>query len=217
MSADPTWKRTSHMADEIQPPSLVVVGSSAGGIETLSTLMSTLPHDFPAPIVIAQHLDPQRPSHLSEILARRSHLPINTILDQDRLEPGHAYVVPAGRHVEISQGHLVLSTNRQNRPVPSINLLFRSAAQAYGEGLIAVILTGTGSDDATGAVEVKGADGTVVIQNPATAPYPSMPRSLPPGIVDFIANAEDMGALLSGLVASGADLNQPIEAKALQG
>lgn len=204
------------MVDETQPPSLVVVGSSAGGIEVLSTLMSTLPHDFPAPIVIAQHLDPQRPSHLSEILARRSHLPIRTILDHEKLEPGHVYVVPADRHVEINDGHLTLRASRQSRPVPSINLLFRSAAQAYGEGLVAIILTGTGSDGAAGAVEVKGAGGTVVIQNPATAPYPSMPRSLPPGIVDFIANVEDMGTLLSELLATGADLSQPSESKALQ-
>jgi two-component system, chemotaxis family, CheB/CheR fusion protein len=204
------------MVEEIQPPALVVVGSSAGGIEVLSTLMATLPHDFPAPIVIAQHLDPQRPSHLSEILARRSHLPIRTILDHEKLEPGHVYVVPADRHVEISDGHLTLHANRQSRPVPSINLLFRSAAQAYGEGLIAVILTGTGSDGAAGAVEVKGAGGTVIIQNPATAPYPSMPRSLPPGIVDFVVNVEEMGTLLSDLLASGADLSQPSESKALQ-
>ncbi|HEX5548433.1 MAG TPA: CheR family methyltransferase, partial [Ktedonobacterales bacterium] len=216
VSTGQTWKGKSHMVDEIQPPSLVVVGSSAGGIEVLSTLVSTLPNDFPAPIVIAQHLDPHRPSHLSEILARRSRLPIHTILDNEKLETGHIYVVPSDRHVEIRDGHLSLRMDRQSRPVPSINLLFKSAAQAYGEGLIAIILTGAGSDGAAGAVEVKSAGGAVVIQNPATAPYPSMPRSLPPGIVDFIANIEDMGALLSDLLASGADLNQPSESKAMQ-
>ena len=204
------------MVEETQPPALVVIGSSAGGIEVLSTLVSALPADFPAPIVIAQHLDPQRPSHLGEILTRHSRLPIQTILDDEKLESGHIYVVPADRHVEINDGHLSLRMNRQSRPIPSINLLFRTAAQAYGEGLIAVILTGTGSDGAAGAVEVKGAGGTVVIQNPATAPYPAMPRSLPPGIVDFIANVEDMGTLLSDLLASGADLSQPNEVKTLQ-
>ena len=209
-------KGTSPMAEEPQGPALVVIGSSAGGIEALSTLVSTLPADFPAPIVIAQHIDPKRPSHLAEILSRRSRLPIATILDDEALEPGHVYVVPADRHVEIKDGHLSLRRDHQSRPVPSINLLFRSAAQAYGEGLIAIILTGAGSDGAAGAVEVKSAGGTVVIQNPATAPYPSMPRSLPPGIVDFIANVEDMGALLTDLLASGADLTQPSESKALQ-
>jgi two-component system CheB/CheR fusion protein len=139
-----------------------------------------------------------------------------TILEDEALEPGRVYVVPADRHVEIKDGHLSLRRDHQSRPVPSINLLFRSAAQAYGEGLIAVILTGAGSDGAAGAVEVKSAGGTVVIQNPATAPYPSMPRSLPPGIVDFIANVEDIGALLTDLLASGADLTQPSESKALQ-
>jgi two-component system, chemotaxis family, CheB/CheR fusion protein len=204
------------MAEETLPPSLVVIGSSAGGIEVLSTLASTLPSDFPAPIVIAQHLDPQRPSHLGEILARHSRLPVQTILDHETLKPGHLYVVPSDRHVEIDDDHLSLRTDRQNRPVPSINLLFRSASKAYGDGLIAVILTGTGSDGAAGAVEVKSAGGTVVIQNPATAAFPSMPRSLPVGIVDFIANVEDMGALLADLISTESDLNDPGEAKALQ-
>jgi two-component system CheB/CheR fusion protein len=204
------------MGEETWLPTLVVIGSSAGGIEALSTLVSALPSDFLAPIVVAQHLDPQRPSHLGDILARRSRLPIQTILDHEKLEAGHVYVVPADRHVEISDGHLMLRTDRQSRPTPSINLLFKSAAQVYGEGLIAIILTGTGSDGAAGAMEVKNAGGTVVIQNPATSQYPSMPRSLPPGIVDFVVNIEDMGALLTDLMTSGADLKQPSEAKALQ-
>ena len=74
---------------------LVVVGSSAGGIDALSVLVSTLPKHFPAPIVVAQHLDPRRPSHLGEILSRRTELPVVTVHDRATLEPGSIFVVPA--------------------------------------------------------------------------------------------------------------------------
>jgi two-component system, chemotaxis family, CheB/CheR fusion protein len=195
---------------------LIVVGSSAGGVEALSTLVASVPADFPAPIVIAQHLEPQRPSHLGEILSRRSILPVHTILDHEPLQAGIVYVVPADQHVEINDGHIMLRHDSLSRPKPSVNLLFSSAAQVYGDGLIAVILTGTGSDGAAGALEVKKAGGTVVIQNPATAPYPAMPRSLAPTTVDFVANIEDIGALLYDLLTGAKDLTQPSEAQALQ-
>src|SRR5579884_2607336 len=88
---------------------LVVVGSSAGGIEALSSLVSTLPTDFPAPVVVAQHLDPERESHLGEILAQRSTLPVRTLGDYQRLEPGVVFVVPANRDVEITDHDIRLS------------------------------------------------------------------------------------------------------------
>ncbi len=151
--------------------SLVVVGSSAGGVEALSLLVATLPADFPAPLVLAQHLDPRQPSHLGEILARRSTLPVRTVTDQEHLDPGVVYVVPADRHVEIADHVVHLHDNSGKRPMPSIDRLLSSAASVYGERLIAVILTGTGSDGASGAHAVKAGGGMVIIENPATAAY----------------------------------------------
>jgi two-component system, chemotaxis family, CheB/CheR fusion protein len=181
---------------------LVVVGSSAGGIGALSTLVSTLRRDFPAPIVLAQHLDPQRPSHLGEILNRRSVLPIVVVGEEvpTRLEGGRIYVVPSNKHVRIVDGHVHLDSDHGDRPKPSVDKLLSSAADVYGERLIAVILTGSGSDGAAGAVEVKNASGVVIIQNPETAAYPSMPMSLPPTVVDHIVEIEQIGPLLSDLV-----------------
>src|SRR6476660_9799235 len=129
---------------------LVVIGSSAGGIEALSSLVATLPSPFPAPIVIAQHLDPKRPSHLGEILERHTSLPVIIVQDQEPLRANTVYVVPANRHVEISDHDVIVMPDGSGRPVPSIDLLFSSAAKAYGERLIAVILTGTGSDGTSG-------------------------------------------------------------------
>jgi two-component system CheB/CheR fusion protein len=181
---------------------LVVVGSSAGGIGALSTLVSTLNRNFPAPIVLAQHLDPQRPSHLGEILERRSTLPIVVVHEDPptSLESGKIYVVPANRHVTISDQYVLLEGDHADRPKPSIDRLLSSAAQVYGEHLIAVILTGSGSDGAAGAVDVKSAGGVVIVQNPQTAAYPSMPLSLPPTAVDHVVEMEDVAPLLYDLL-----------------
>lgn len=177
---------------------LVVVGSSAGGVGALSTLVSTVNKNFPAPMVLAQHLDPQRPSHLGSILERRSQLPIVVVAEHSPtpLEAGKIYVVPANRHVRIDDGHVHLEADHGDRPKPSVDMLLSSAAESYGEHLIAVILTGSGSDGAAGAVDVKNAGGVVIIQNPETAPYPSMPLSLPPTAVDHVVEIEQIGPLL---------------------
>jgi two-component system, chemotaxis family, CheB/CheR fusion protein len=188
--------------EETRESSLVVIGSSAGGIEAISVLVSTLPTDFPAPIVLAQHLDPTRASNLDMILRQRSTLPVELVTGRSRLEPRKVYVVPANRQVSIEDGHVDVQTEATNRtrPRPSVDLLFASAARAYGDRLIAVILTGSGSDGAAGAVEVKNAGGTVLVQNPQTARFPSMPLALPPCIIDSEAELEQIGPLLYDLL-----------------
>ncbi len=189
--------------------SLVVVGSSAGGIEALSTLVATLPPDFPAPVVLAQHLDPRYPSHLGEILARRGPMPVRTVTDAEQLKPGTIYVVPADRDVEITDHLVRLRADSGKRPKPSVDRLLTSAAQAYGERLIAVVLTGTGSDGASGAHAVKAAGGMVIIENPATAAYPGMPESLASTTVDLVADLEKIGPLLNDLVLGTYTPTQP--------
>ena len=182
---------------------LVVVGSSAGGIEALSVVFGSLRADFPAPLVIAQHLDPNRASQLGTILERRCVLPVVLVSETRRLEPGHVYVVPSNKHVVIQDGHVALEGDHGQRPRPSVDLLLSTAAESYAERLIAVVLTGSGSDGAAGAVDVKAAGGTVIIQNPQTAAYPSMPLALPPTAVDHVAELAAIGPLLHDLVTGG--------------
>jgi two-component system CheB/CheR fusion protein len=179
---------------------LVVIGASAGGIEALVRLVSTLPADFPAPIVIAQHLEPSRVSHLREILARRSTLTVRTVNDSETLAPGVIFVVPSNRDVEITDHAVTVQRDRPGRPKPSIDRLLETAASVFGEGLIAVILTGTGSDGAEGARRVKEAGGTVVVQDPETAQFPEQPRSLAPSTIDIVADLEAIGPLLRDLL-----------------
>lgn len=180
---------------------LVVVGASAGGIEALSTLIASLPAGFPAPVLIAQHLDPTRPSHLEEILRRASLLPVRTVSDREHLAPGTVYVIASNRNVAVTHHDISVIEDGGARPMPSVNLLFGSAAEAFGENLYAIILTGSGSDGADGARRVKEAGGTVIIQNPATASFPSMPLSLAPSSVDIVAELDAMGALLVDLLS----------------
>lgn len=194
------------MSDKRPFSHLVVVGSSAGGVEALSEFVSTLPEDFPAPIVAAQHLDPARESRLREILDRKSTLPVRTLGEHESLplEGGTVFVVPSDRHVSVTDSEVFLQEDHHGRPKPSIDLVFTTAAEVYGDRLIAVVLTGTGND---GARAVKKAGGTVVVQNPETAAHSGMPRSLAPNTVDIVADLESIGPilheLLVGLVVPG--------------
>ena len=193
------------MASPARPkePQLVVIGSSAGGIEALSRVVASLPADFPAPIVIAQHLDPRRPSHLHEILARHATLPVRVVEEREVLQDGVIFVVPSNRLVEISHGDLRLHAAKAGAVAPSIDGLFESAADVFGPGLIAVVLTGSGSDGSAGAWHVKHAGGAVVIENPATAMFPSMPSSIAPSLVDATADIDSIGGVLCDLLATG--------------
>ncbi|HEX5014340.1 MAG TPA: chemotaxis protein CheB, partial [Candidatus Limnocylindrales bacterium] len=190
---------------------LVAIGASAGGIDALSTVIAALPADFPLPVVIAQHLDPKRQSSLAEILGRHARLPVRIVEDQTRLTPGTVYVVPAGRDVEINDHEVRLREARGAGPKPSVDRLLTSAAEALGDKLIAVILTGSGSDGAAGARDVKVAGGTVVVQDPKTASFPSMPRSLAPTSIDFVSSLEDVGPLLARLTDGSRVLDQRTE------
>jgi two-component system CheB/CheR fusion protein len=197
------------MAAQQQHHSVVVIGASAGGIEALSTLVGTLPADLPAAIVVGQHLDPRRESHLSDILTRKSTLPVVLVNDREHLVPGTIFVIPQNAYAEITDADVVIQTDQLASPLPSVDLLFTTAANAFGENTIAVILTGTGDDGTAGARDVKAAGGTVIVQNPQTADFPSMPRSLPSTIVDIVANLETIGPLLGELLSGEYPLRSP--------
>ena len=179
---------------------LVVIGSSAGGIEALTRLVADVPGDFDAAIVIAQHLDPRRPSHLAEILERHATLPVRVVADGDPLSEGVIHVVPPNRLVEVVGDAVRLRRVPAETTAPSIDRLLTSAAKAFGERAIAVILTGTGADGSAGAWEVKRAGGAVVVENPETAAFPSMPAAVSPSIVDARVDLGAMAGVLVGLI-----------------
>ena len=208
--------RGARSAPRATPNQLVVIGSSAGGIDALTVVLKHLPQPLPAPVVVAQHLDPRRPSHLAEILAKASSIPVEPVEGRARLEAGTAYILPAGVEVSIADHEVVVRPDGASRPTPSIDRLLEGAAAAYGEGLIAVILTGAGSDGASGAKHVKLAGGTVVIQDPQTAEYPGMPQSLAPTTVDVVADLQTIGPLLGELLSGAYQPRRPDDVELLR-
>ncbi|HET7727262.1 MAG TPA: CheR family methyltransferase, partial [Candidatus Limnocylindrales bacterium] len=180
---------------------VVVLGASAGGIEALRRVVAGLPAAFAAPIVVAQHVAADRSSRLATILGSAGPLPVITVTGPTPLEPGHVYVAPGHEHVLVTDHRVELQSAGPGQSAPSVDRLLSTASEALGDRLIAVILTGMGSDGTAGAREVRARGGTVVIQDPETAPFPSMPKSLPPGLVDFVASPDELGPLLVQLVS----------------
>jgi two-component system, chemotaxis family, CheB/CheR fusion protein len=181
---------------------LVVLGASAGGMDALTQVLAAMPANLQAPILIAQHLDPDRPSHLAALLDGKTTLSVHAVEGATSLEDGHAYVLSPTGSVAVRIGRLEVADESQSRPSPSIDRLLASAAEAYGEGVTAVILSGTGSDGAAGARQVAAAGGTVVVQNPETAAHRGMPDAISASIIDILADADAIGPLLVELVAA---------------
>jgi two-component system chemotaxis response regulator CheB len=158
-------------------PYLIVVGSSAGGIEALLTLVSALPRHFGTPICIAQHLSPSLPSHLSAILTRRGNLPAFFPVDGAQLLAGAIFIGPPAHDLAVIGRHVAVTPTLQVPASPSVDRLFASAASSYGSRVIGVILSGNLTDGTLGLQAVKQAGGTTIIHNPLEAVYPSMPQS----------------------------------------
>jgi signal transduction histidine kinase len=160
---------------------LVVVGTSARGVEALTELLCTLPPTIAAAIVVAQPLDPTRRGQLSEILARRSPLPVVTVIIAEHvpLQPGTVYVVPANHHAQITDHDLTVMPGGAGWPSPALDMPLTSASAVNGEQFITVVWTGTetGFYDAGGGRTVHEAIGNFMIQNPVTAAFPGMSAS----------------------------------------
>lgn len=150
--------------------SLVVVGTSLGGISALPVLLSGLPGEFPLPVVVVQHRGNTADDGLVRLLGAGSALPVSEPDDKQPLDAGHIYLAPADYHVLVEPGRLALSTEAPvNHARPSIDVLFESAADAYGGGVVGVVLTGANQDGAKGCARIKERGGVVLVQDPAGA------------------------------------------------
>jgi two-component system chemotaxis response regulator CheB len=183
---------------------LVVIGASAGGIETLRELVAHLPADFSAPIAIVLHTSPQSPGVLPGILTRAGQLPAQHARNGERLRGGHIYVAPPDYHLLVEPGRLRLTKGpRENRFRPAVDPLFRSAAQVYGPLAIGVVLTGNLDDGVAGLWTVKQLGGVAIAQDPADALFPSMPQNAIRHVpVDHVAPVAEIGPLLVDLITS---------------
>jgi len=157
---------------------IIVVGTSAGGVEALQVIAHGLPVDLSAAILIVMHCSPQGPNLLPAILGRAGPVAVAAAVDGALIESGKIYIAPPDHHMLVNGDRISLSKGpKENRARPSIDPLFRTAAAAYGSSVIGVILTGGLDDGTAGLSAVKESGGTTVVQDPADALYPSMPTS----------------------------------------
>jgi two-component system chemotaxis response regulator CheB len=157
---------------------VVVVGSSAGGLRALEEVLGSLPPTFPLPIVAVQHRSRESSDAYAEVIARSTQLPVRDAEDDVPLAAPGVYLGPPDYHVLVEPGRLALSVDE---PVaysrPSIDVLFASAADAYGANVVAILLTGANADGARGLARVKEAGGFAIVQDPHTAESPEMPAA----------------------------------------
>jgi len=160
------------------PFGLVIVGASWGGLDALRWVLEGLPADFPTPIVVAQHRSTDSSDVMVRMVQSHSALAILEASDKDVLEPGHVYIAPPDYHLLVEPGSLSLSTDESvHHSRPSIDVAFESAADAYADRLVGVILTGANEDGSAGLKRIRDAGGVTVVQDPATAARPEMPSA----------------------------------------
>ena len=188
------------------PLCVVGIGASAGGVSALSAVLSALPADFPAAVLVVQHLGPRAPSHLPQLLARDSCLPVRSAHHGALIEPATVYIAPPGVHLTVHDGRIVLS---ETAPVhfsrPSVDVLFQSIAESCGPNAVGVILTGAGVDGADGLRAIKGAGGRTVVEDPETAQCGGMPSAArATGCADVALPLARIGATVVDLVRHAA-------------
>jgi two-component system, chemotaxis family, protein-glutamate methylesterase/glutaminase len=156
---------------------VVALVTSAGGLDALTRVLAPLPADLPAAVLVAQHLDPDRMSHLTAILAERTALRVGEAVDGDELVPGVALVVPAARHLLVTSAARIglLDTGDLPPARPSADLLLATLAVTCGPRALAVVLTGKGSDAQAGIRAIAHCGGTVFAQDEGTSAHFGMP------------------------------------------
>lgn len=180
---------------------IIAIGASAGGVDAMQSLFRTLPADLPAALLVVMHVEPRARSYLPEILNATSRIPAAHAREAEPIEPGRAYIAPPDRHLVARSGHIHLSFGpKEQHQRPSINVTFRSAAQAYRDRVAGVILSGQLDDGTAGLWSIKQCGGVTLVQNPEEAAFPSMPLSALREIeVDYTLRLAEMGELLAGL------------------
>ncbi len=187
---------------------LVGIGASAGGLEALRELMEALPESEALSYVIAQHVSPTHSSMLLNLLAPLTALTVENLGEPSAPKPGVVYITPPNRDVVLKNGLLCLTEPLQAiGPKPSVNHFFHSLARELKELAIGIILSGTGSDGASGIRAIKAAGGVAVVQAPETAKYDGMPKAaIHAGGVDLILSPGEIGPALGRLLSLPRDM-----------
>ncbi|MBB1126979.1 chemotaxis protein CheB [Thiospirillum jenense] len=183
---------------DVPPTSLdryvVAVGASAGGLDALERFFHSLPEHSGAAYVVIQHLSPDHKSMMANLLARHTRMPVVTVEDGMTLEPDRVHLIPPASMMSVSGNDLRLSPKNPRGLTLPIDLFFTALAREFGKYAIGVVLSGTGSDGTRGAVAINDAGGFLLAQEPESAKFDGMPRSvIATGLVDAILPPEELG------------------------
>lgn len=194
---------------------IIVIGTSAGGLEALDELIGQLPTDLPASIFIVQHMAPEGTGQaLLHRLRRHKAFACELAGNGESFRKGRIYVAPPDNHLLIKKNKVLVTKGaRENRSRPGIDPLFRSAAVAHGARVIGVVLTGMLDDGTAGLIAIKKCGGVTVVQDPKGAAYPAMPQSALDNLkVDYCVPISEMGGLLEQLVHERPGKDKPVPA-----
>lgn len=197
---------------------VIVIGASAGGVRALQEVVGAIAADLRAAILIVLHIPPHTQTHLAEILDRAGPLHAAEAIEGEPVVPGRIYVAGADRHLMLEAGRIRLTRGpKENRVRPAIDVLFRSAAYAFGPRVIGVVLTGMLDDGTAGLWAIKDRGGVVIVQSPAEAQHSSMPKSALEHVrIDHTANLSQMSALLERLTSEQEDATVPLPPDSLR-
>lgn len=188
---------------------LFVIAGSAGGLTALLSLISRLPADLYAALLVVLHVSPNSPSAHAKLLSSRGPLPAEEPQHGQEILPGHIYVAPPDFHLLVEPGRMLLSHGpRENRQRPEADPLFRSAARAYGPRVVGVILSGNLDDGTAGLLAIKARGGKALVQEPSEAAFPGMLQSA----IDHVKVDAVLG--LSGLAQQMIELARTIPSSA---
>ncbi len=177
---------------------IITIGTSLGGLDALSLVLGGLPSDFPLPLAVVQHRSVDDSEGIVPLLAENTRLRVCEVEDKDSIELGWIYIGPPNYHLIVERNYFALS---EDPPVmsarPSIDVLFESAADVYGEGVIGILLTGMGRDGSEGVKKIKDHGGFVIVQDPAPADGAAMPEAaLSTTAVDKVLELSEIAPLL---------------------
>lgn len=193
---------------------IVVIGTSAGGLDAVKTLISQLQDQFKAPILVVQHISADANGNvLLDALNQLGKLKCEHAVNGTRLQNGHLYLAPSDHHLMIDENERILVTKgaQENRSRPAIDPLFRSAAVVFATRVIGVLLTGYLDDGTAGMIAIQRGGGTCIVQDPADAEYPDMPQNALNQLeVDYCIPIMAMGGVLYQLLALKTKKRKPI-------
>jgi two-component system chemotaxis response regulator CheB len=186
----------------MKPDKLLVIGGSAGSLQVILSLLAVIGEDFPMPVLIVLHRNGGFESNLEELFSLRTNLPIREVEEKDQLRAGTIYLCPADYHVLLEKDHSFSLdySERVHFSRPSIDVIFRSAADIFGPGLVCLLLSGANADGTEGMQYVQEKGGLTIVQDPATADVPYMPQQAISRMkVDFIIPTDEIPGFIHGL------------------